>query len=678
MFQILTKPTKYNLASTDGVHDPFGGHLGYGIAAGDLDIPKALTHERQIDPIHDPGELDVQKAVSASSVDQLDMPFAHQASLILSDGDYFKNNILRQDISTAEKEAICERSWKTKTKLMFAASVTILIGWTLFEICRRDEITAYSKFFQVPKGTNFWRVIADSRIAGRLCRSPDPVNFPHVRTLLLEIAALGATFAVVGDFKFWFYQMEISTELRRFFGIECGEIFCRLRCLPQGWSWSPRIAQSMSWLIILYHEKNEDTLGVHEEWSGDPPPFVRLKDPRTKNVVGLIFLWLDNIFVIHKDPKIRDLWFKRLERNGKVFNARWKQLDITDSPKYLGIHFNIKAPENSDSFVQWAHDKDRIGKWKTILDKPIMTARDMAAHVGIIIWHHMVSLEPLYSAKRCINVLRRIAPKLKFKSWWDKPLADIDPELAVTPEESALLKRHVSKAYFNAPSSIKIPSTSITMYGCTDACKVDQFDLSGPNARKRTGMYINGAGYVIYGSDFERNPSDFRADKKRWTDAERKLDIHLLELMAIEWAVSFVPPLVGGIRLILGVDNTVAISALNNGYSTSDEACSLALKIRKECLARGIVLELMWVPTKENASDPLSRGLEADTMLNEATWKILHGMPPKTKQHGRRTLDAKKVEDILMGTSASIEGEIVDDLDEEDDSYEAKLLAEFS
>ena len=65
-------------------------------------------------------------------------------------------------------------------------------------------------------------------------------------------------------------------------------------------------------------------------------------------------------------------------------------------------------------------------------------------------------------------------------------------------------------------------------------------------------------------------------------------------------------------------------------------------------------------------------------MLNEATWKILHGMPPKTKQHGRRTLDTKKVEDILMGTSSSIEEEIVDDLDEEDDSYEAKLLTEFS
>jgi len=54
----------------------------------------------------------------------------------------------------------------------------------------------------------------------------------------------------------------------------------------------------------------------------------------------------------------------------------------------------------------------------------------------------------------------------------------------------------------------------------------------------------------------------------------------------------------------------------------------------------GIVIEPLWVLTQENALDPLSRGLAADTMLNEAKGKYY--WPPQKKQHGRRTLDTKR------------------------------------
>jgi len=671
-------------------NDPLGGHLGYGISSGELLVPRkgeAIDENRKIDPIDNPGRLDVEKVVTESDSDHQDIPFVHHASRVLSDWEFCKSNILIHDLDETIKAKAYERSFRTKTRTAFLASVLMLISWQLFEDCRRDQILCYAKYFQVPKGNDLWRVIADSRLAGLICHKPYPVNFPHVRTLLLEIAALGATFAVVGDFKFWFYQMPISPNLRTLFGIECGDKFCRLRCLPQGWSWSPRLAQCLAWMIILHHEPGESTLGVEEIWTINPPQFIRLKDPMTKAVIGLIFLWLDNILVIHRSIALRHAWYERLVRNAKIFRARWKHLDETDTPNYLGIHFQKKVSNNKSNIttipssaipqIYWSHEKERTTKWQKILKSSILTARDVSAHVGVVIWHHMVSLEPLYVVKECINVVRRIAPKMRFKSWWDKPLNEIDPNLAITEKELAILKRHVKRALANPLCSVDLTPAATTVYGCTDACKVDQHDCSGPNGRKRTGQYENGKGYVFFGPNFETDRSDFHSDKKRWNDEDRKLDIHLLELMAIEWAVEFVPSNNGGIRLILGCDNTVAVSALNNGYSTCDKACEIALRIRRSCRERGIHLELIWVPTKENAADPLSRGLDFDSTLNYITWGILHGAPPKTKQSGgKRLLDEKKVGDDSI--QDCVAESVHDDLEEADDSFEARILEEFA
>ena len=680
MLNLLLKPTKYELVPQSFHHNPLGGHLGYGLANGELLLPRKgelLDTERKIDPIDNPGKLDVSKVRTMSDVHHQNVPFAHHASLILSDWKFCQTNVVKKDLTDTERDKIRERSHRTKTKAGFLSSVLLLITWDLFEKCRRDEIFAYSKYFQVPKGNDLWRVIADSRIAGKLCIKPYPVNFPHIRSIILEIAALGFTYSVIGDFKFWFYQMALSAGLSTLFGIECGEVFCRLRCLPQGWSWSPRIAQCIAWMIILHCEPGESTLGVNEIWTENPPQFIRLKNEEDKVVIGLIFLWLDNILIVTRDPALRHLWYDRLIRNAKIYNARWKHLDECDSPNYLGMHFQMRRKDQQAlPQVHWSHEKERIQKWKAILDSSITTARDVAAHVGVIIWHHMVSLEPLYVVKECINVVRRISPKMKFKSWWDKPLNDIDPSLNLSEKEVSVLKRHVKIALRNSLCHVSLNPSTETMYGCTDACKVDQHDLSGPNARKRTGQFENGAGYVLYGPTFALDSKDFPFNKKRWTDAERKLDIYLLELMAIEWMIDFVPFHANGLRLILGCDNTIAVAALNNGYSSSDKACELALSIRKKCKERGIHLELVWVPTKENAADPPSRGLDADDSLNTITWNILHGAPPKTKQTGGEyVVDAKKVGETEAPMKVS---ELQDDLEEEDDSYEAKILEEFS
>ena len=119
--------------------------------------------------------------------------------------------------------------------------------------------------------------------------------------------------AVTGDWKYCFYQIPINDSLKRRFGIQVSDpddptktIFRRMRCLPMGWPWSPRIAQCIGWLVILHREKDAENLGVHESWGDNPPSFVRLRDGPNGKTTGLIFLWLDNVMVLSLDESLRN------------------------------------------------------------------------------------------------------------------------------------------------------------------------------------------------------------------------------------------------------------------------------------------------------------------------------------------------------------------------------------
>ena len=251
MWNILTPPPKY---------DPWSTTIAY---AGPNTIPtEGDFANRVIDPWglaekDDPEgkakclptKLNVS-AIRKTAVRQF-IPFAEDACDTVLEESFLKTNILRKDMSKEEELEICQRSWKTETRACFAAALILLTCVGLFMACDEADIQAYAKYFQVAKGELFWRIIADSRIAGRLCIPPAPINLPHIRTIVMEILLLGATFAVVADLKFWFYQVPIHPGLQRIFGISCGGAFYRMLALPMGWPHSPRIAQCLAWAVIF-------------------------------------------------------------------------------------------------------------------------------------------------------------------------------------------------------------------------------------------------------------------------------------------------------------------------------------------------------------------------------------------------------------------------------------------
>jgi len=630
------------------VYDPWSSIMVY--AAPDKGAMDPNAHKRKID-IEDPGRFhlklfnDAMQTVEAEgkTVGQ-DIPFARDAARILLETEYAKERVLRKDASPEAWAEAAKETFKTQTAAKFAATLCTLTAIGLLCLVTKGDVKALAKHFQIPKGEDAWRIITDARITNHLCKTPPGVNLPHLRNLILEIVALGATFAVVADWRYWFFQLPLNEGLQQLFGIQCEDKWYRMKCLPMGFAWAPRIAQCIGWGIILRIPEGENSLGVFETWKADPPDFVRLREYAGGPVVGLIFLWYDNVFVVCKDPSLRDKWFERLRQNGTYFNARFKQLEKTDRPVYIGIKFwcvkrglNKGEINESNSCVRWSHDPTRVTKWVAVSKAPLQTPRDVARLIGIIVWHYMVTLQPLLLVQSCIDVMRRVAQRLNSRSSWDKSLKELGIEISEIEER--VIRGAVKGAIHNAAQSIVLPDNVPPLYAAVDACKEREVPTPalsehGKRVREITEADENGAGWLLYGADWPES-GRVLTDVRPWSEEDRKSAIHILEARALLYFLEWLPAQPVLTRLVLGEDNTIVVSAVTKGYSSSHEVCLWVKKILEEAKRKNVWLSIIWVPTLENAADPISRLKPPCDRRNEDTWLILHGAPPKTAKKGR-------------------------------------------
>jgi len=398
-----------------------------------------------------------------------------------------------------------------------------------------------------------------------------------------------------------------------------------------GFSYSPRWAASLGWVVILHKEANDpDSLGVYETWGPNPPPFVRLRESPDGRTIGFVFLWLDNVMVITNNQSLRDRWYHRLEANAQHFKCIWKKDSFirTNSPCYLGIYFR-KVKDK----LLWCHETARIQKWKELLGRKILTPRDVSRHIGVAQWHQMISLEPLYVIGDAIDIGRRISRHMNSKSNWDTPLADLG--LSLPEKDIRTLRQFVRAALRNPDCTWNTLLPAATIF----ACKEDQSKLDlAKNARVRLGRPDNGAGAIVYGNHYHptNNSSDFQSPVLRWTDKERLQDIHILETRAVKWLLQDILPVAAApTRLVVGSDSTIAVAAISKGYSSCPKTRREVKAIFELCASKNYILEILWIPGIDNAADPVSRGHDANTMLNARTWELLHGSPSEHERQGR-------------------------------------------
>ena len=101
-------------------------------------------------------------------------------------------------------------------------------------------------------------------------------------------------------------------------------------------------------------------------------------------------------------------------------------------------------------------------------------------------------------------------------------------------------------------------------------------------------------------------------------------------------------------RVILGVDNTVAVAAITKGYSSCTATCNIVRKILTLCKEKRYILEIIWIPTKENAASPLLAETAGPLLvqMKGSISKLLHPLAEKGITAQCRTEHLKLLETL--------------------------------
>jgi len=205
------------------------------------------------------------------------------------------------------------------------------------------------------------------------------------------------------------------------------------------------------------------------------------------------------------------------------------------------------------------------------------------------------------------------------------PLAELGVPLTLAEEK--LLQQHVRVAIHNAPCSTDVHLATTTVYAAADACN---------DHVRKDGVKVSGGGWVLYGAAYVVGSHDYLADRCAWGGEWLDQAIHILEAQAVLELLKWMPPAPALTRLLLGEDNTIVVAALNNGYSSCVKTRHIVKEILAEAKKKRYLIVAIWIPTKENAADPVSRDEEMDEYRTERTWRILHGEAPQTAKTGKR------------------------------------------
>ena len=237
---------------------------------------------------------------------------------------------------------------RRRTRGEFNPYLPLLEDWNVLEsaeVDSREFARAAAKFFCVLKANGKLRAIFDSRMAGEMGSRPPPVRLPFLSTVIKRGAECKHFWTA--DFKHWFYQIRICYKLREFFVTKCSVLqgkrrrtfFRRMKVLPQGWSWSPFIAQSLGWSVIMYRHSPELEDLFNEKAlrsSIELPSFIEHRSSPNSDPLATVFLWYDNILVcgnskdaVREDFEVHSRQCRASEHLNATFSA--KDSDISDT-----------------------------------------------------------------------------------------------------------------------------------------------------------------------------------------------------------------------------------------------------------------------------------------------------------------------------------------------------------
>jgi hypothetical protein len=219
------------------------------------------------------------------------------------------------------------------------------------------------------KGTDGVRAIFNGKRFSSRCATPPPTNLPDINVLFAALLRLpGKITMVEGDVRHFFHQIKLHYDISRFFCIRMHQKFWRWATLPMGWSWSPFIAQSISFGVIIETLSDcGESVSMYRDLHV-PPSLIEIPG----RLVAAV--WYDNILLATNDANLALRFYQKLKKLTDKANLEMKEWNIHHPrsmmkssecmPTYLGMEFakfpvkrsRHAADDTSDtSVLHWRH-----------------------------------------------------------------------------------------------------------------------------------------------------------------------------------------------------------------------------------------------------------------------------------------------------------------------------------
>lgn len=468
---------------------------------------------------------------------------------------------------------------------------------------------AWGRLSVIAKSNGLGRVIIDLSAFSKACERPTLINLPFIPELFRTIGSLRGEkgFIWSADLKNFFYQIPVKDFLSAYFTVSFpGESF-QYSTLPQGWSWAPVLALSISYGIMLgeWPEKLADLVDFSSLRGDTPPSFVPLrKDGRE---IGLIVIWIDNIFVIGTDEKvvhdIRSHFIRRAhfcnahfkipmnKENEPLFRdekGRPEPERVETSATFLGVLFRWE----SDRFV-WSLSDLEPFRQQVPLEAP---RRDYSSIVGSLLWDSTVAMEGVSHLQSSLDIIRRITKGVSQKQQWAE-------FVRITEAEKYELEIGLQKALQREAISVTLSShRNRYVFAASDA-----------SSKK--------VGYVIL--PLER-PLHIPEKDQIFSAIATGTHIFYKEFQGATWAIVEMCICSPGSTIVLALDNSALFYVLRRGFTTTIEGRPYMEMIKTIQKETNCDLLPVLIPGTQNVSDGPSRDEAVTYERTLSTWRALY------------------------------------------------------
>ena len=498
------------------------------------------------------------------------------------------------------KERTTNRSW--------AKTVTELVSCGVLEIAKGIK-TSFGNLFVVAKGlTGRGRAIFDFSDLNRNSARPFPPNLPHIPSLLERVGSYrhkeGWTWKA--DWKNFFYLLPITKRIRHWFCVQLSrtEVFwCKVA--PQGWSWSPTIAISIGWGIVL--GCMPPCLSVLIDWSlldrDTPPCWVPLV--RDGVEIGIIFLWFDDLIIFCEDKEIVDAFRTHVMLRSalckapfkceKDENGDWKTTNPTtgepepEHPKNSAVFLGLFFMFSGDRWIFTHHDTT---SWAREIPKEA-PRRTYASIIGVLVWDSTVFLESLERIDPGMDVLRRITAGVNTRQAWAEHVTLTAIEMDLLGD---LTNIAVNRGWKYIPDT-QTGSPRKYVYVAADASKDKVAYVKIPT-------HLPG----------EENMEQFLKNFVKGTDYDFSTTegkhIFFSELQAATWAIIEECKTNQNTVIVIATDNSAVFHVLRRGFSGVKAASDTLNLLKEAMLGTGNSFHPVLIPGIHNVADCPTRNAD--------------------------------------------------------------------